>query len=346
MNRLRKPYTLADFVEEWVRYLPRLSLVGLVATVLGLLPSILIGARLLPQLRNWFLVLGQWPIGDSMDPQTAWKVLSHLVPFLGTVFWAGLFAVLGGFYSGLVIQNDLNRSGQDDPLSLLLSLVAVFPRLVGYGLIAGVLAGLIVSATFLVFWVVAALVLVLGGIVLVPFTGPLGVGILAVLLTLLFFVVALVLDNLLALYLPAVVDGHRPWDAIQKSIQLGGRFFWRLFGLRILMALALGTLLGAVLFLPLFLLQATNMNEWIRLNEFTVVEGLRLEDWKRFFDLLEPLLGPLGLSFLLSSLAANLGYPPLQLLVYHDLAARLEGPTTVSSEGPGRIPPPTDNSVF
>lgn len=346
MNSLRKPYTLADLAEEWVRHLPRLSLVGSLATVLGLLPSVLISARLLPQLRSWFLVVGEWPLGEAMDPQMAWKVLSHLVPFLGMVFWVSLFAVLGRFYSELVIQNDLNRIGQEEPLPVPRSLVAVFPRVVGYGLIASVLAAVIVAATFLVFWLVAALVLVLGGIVLTPFAGPFGVGILAVLLTLLFLVGAVALDNLLALYQPAVVDGHRPWDAIQKSLQLGGRFFWRLLGLRVLLSLALGTLLGVVLFLPLTLLVATNAWEWTQLDQFTVAGRLRPEDWKRFFDLLEPLLGALVLSFLLSSLASNLAYPPLQLLVYHDLSARLEGSTALPTEDAGGIPPPTDGSIL
>lgn len=80
--------------------------------------------------------------------------------------------------------------------------------------------------------------------------------------------------------------------------------------MRILMALALETLLGVVLFLPLTLLVAKNAGEGTQLDQFTVAGRLRPEDWKRFFDLLEPLLGALVLSFLLSSLASNLAYPP------------------------------------
>ncbi len=320
MNTLTRPRSLADYAEDWWGWVKRLAPVVIVSGILGFLLPALLSWKVVDSMRVIFDDWVGWAEkAESADLEYLWDALKEFLGIFGQLVLAILLSQLGLLYSSLTIQKRMQDLGLGEDKPLAHTLISVFPSIFLRALIVVILSGVILTLALFALslclgilgMIVGALLFTLGLQNLILFLG---------FVAYLIFVAALVaISHFISLALPAVVDGKKPWDSLQVSLQLVKAHFWRLLGLRLVSGMVFSILLGLIVFLPSFLIFAPYTQELMSLGNAQSPEALQL--FQKFFHQVFYQLLVLGS---LSYLASLFFTPIIEMLFYHDLKARLE----------------------
>lgn len=322
MNILSRPRNLADYPEDWWGWVARIAPTIVLVSFLGILPSSLL---VLTSLNGFEQLFQKWMDVElssgtlEFNDDLLWSYLNPFFSFIGQVILIGILAYLGSIYSSVSIQNRMRHDSDFSQSSLVKSLTAVFPRTYFHALIAGLIQFVIISILSIGLSIVLGILGIVFSVVIFVFKSEQLMFLPVVVLYLLFVLSLLIAIHFLSLAQAAVVDGKRPWDAIQYSIDLVKKFFWRILGLRVLSNLVINVIVGVVLFFPIFLVVAPYYQELFSMTNARQSESLEL--FAKFFEVVPLQLFVINI---LTSVVFQFFYPVVDMLIYHDVKARSE----------------------